>query len=150
MQGKEGSWQARPGGQSHLFLEQELVIRAGSLHPVLRDASFPSFFFFFFPLRVDGSEGIYTEGREEIGPQSSKSTAWTFATFPRVREGLKFELPLEESQRLVDSPQQPCGRVLKYLLFSQTFRRLNILAGSSVMPISLLFFTSISAFKWTG
>ena len=47
--------QARPGGQSHLFfLEPELVIRAGSLHPVLRDAASPSFFF--FSMKVDGSE----------------------------------------------------------------------------------------------
>ena len=29
------------------FLEPELVIRAGSLHPVLRDAASPSLFFFF-------------------------------------------------------------------------------------------------------
>lgn len=57
---------------------------------------------FFFSLRVGGSEGI----------------AWTFAIFPRVKEGLKIEPPLEEYQRLVDLPQQPCGRILKYLLFN--------------------------------
>lgn len=50
------------GGQSHhLFLEQELMIRAESLHSVLRDAFFPQSFFF---LRVGGSEGVYIEGEE--------------------------------------------------------------------------------------
>ena len=70
------------------FLEPELVIRAGSLHPVLRDAASPSLFFF-FSMKVDGSENVYTGGRGRTGPQSSESTAWTFASFPRDREGLK-------------------------------------------------------------
>lgn len=84
--------QARPGGQSHhRFLEQELLIRAGSLHFVLRDGSSPAF----FPLRVGGSEGVYKTGQEKL-PQYSEGTAWTFATFPRVKEGLKIEPPLEE------------------------------------------------------
>lgn len=38
--------------------------------------------------------------------------------FPELRRGLKIESPLEEYQRLVDLPQQPCGRILKYLLFN--------------------------------
>ena len=66
MQGEEGS--CRPGGQSrHLFLEQELVIRAGSLHSVLRDASFSAL----FSLRVGGSECVYT-GLEEQGLRAVK------------------------------------------------------------------------------
>lgn len=73
--------------------------------------------FFFFSLRVGGSEGVYPAGQEER-PQSSEGSAWTFATFPRVKEGLKIEPPLEEYQRLVDPPQQPCGRILRYLLLN--------------------------------
>ena len=69
------------------FLEPELVIRAGSLHPVLRDAASPSLFF--FSMKVDGSENVYTGGPGRTGPQSSESAAWTFASFPRDREGLK-------------------------------------------------------------
>lgn len=103
--------QARPGGQSHhLFLEQELVIRAGSLHFVQRDA---------FSLRVGGSENVYTEGGEEQGLRAvSESTAWTFATFPRIREVLKLKCLLAEYQRLVTPPQQLCRRILQYLLFN--------------------------------
>lgn len=70
------------------FLEPELVIRAGSLHSVLRDAASPSLFFF-FSMKVDGSENVYTGGPGRTGPQSSESAAWTFASFPRDREGLK-------------------------------------------------------------
>lgn len=71
----------------------------------------------FFPLRVGGSEGVYKTGQEER-PQGSEGTAWTFATFPRVKEELKIEPPLEEYQRLVDPFQQPCGRIMRYLLFN--------------------------------
>eukprot|EP00069_Balaena_mysticetus_P021885 bmy_13917T0 len=80
----------------------------------------------FFSLRVDGSEGVYTERPGRTGPQSSESAAWTFATFLRVREGLKFEPPLEENQRLVDPPQQPCGRISRYLCFSQSFATFSL------------------------
>ena len=63
------------------------MIRAGSLHPVLRDAASPSLFF--FSMKVDGSENVDTGGPGRTGPQSSESAAWTFASFPRDREGLK-------------------------------------------------------------
>jgi len=40
-------------------------------------------------MKVDGSENVYTGGPGRTGPQSSESAAWTFASFPRDREGLK-------------------------------------------------------------
>lgn len=59
--------------------------------------------------------GLHRSGR--TGPQSSENTAWIFLLFP-VREGLKFEGSLEEYQGLVDPPQQPCGKILRFLLFN--------------------------------
>lgn len=38
--------------------------------------------------------------------------------FPELDGELEFECPLEEYQRLVDPPRQPCGRILRYLLYN--------------------------------
>lgn len=77
------------------------------------------FFPLLFSLRVGGSENVYTEGGEEQGLRAvSESTAWTFATFPRIREVLKLKCLLAEYQRLVNPPLQLCRRILRYLLFN--------------------------------
>lgn len=76
------------GGQSHhLFLEQELVIRAGSLHSVLRCFFFSPAFFF---LRVGGSEGVYIEGREEQGLEAVRALKGNLLLFSELGRELEF------------------------------------------------------------
>lgn len=55
--------------------------------------------------------GVYTEGLEEQGLRAAKVMLGKYFLSP-VREGLTFEDSLEEYQRLVVPPQQPCGRII--------------------------------------
>lgn len=108
MQGEEGS--CRPVSSS---FSGAGIGHRGWISPLCSETGF--FPQHDFPLELV-TEWVYTEGLEEQG-LSSENTAWIFLLFP-VREGLKFEGSLEEYQGLVDPPQQPCGKILRFLLFN--------------------------------